>query len=260
VAADLTAAAERLERRPNRPQDGRVFPETRLSVVARAVGADPKQRAASLELLARSYYRPIYAHLRCKWRLSATDAEDMTQAFFVSVAERDVFASFSPERARFRTFVRACVDHLAEDELRAKTRLKRGGGKKHVSFDFTGVESAIGPTVGSAADDAFDREWTRVLVSMGIEELKTRLAAAGKARYFTVFERFDLAPDARPSYAAIAEELSISVYDVTNYLHAARKELKRAIADQLRNLTASEAELREEAEALGMTKMIGRLK
>lgn len=237
-----------------------VFPDTRLSVVARAVGADPAERAASLELLARAYYRPIYVHLRCKWHLSPEDAEDATQAFFANVAERNVFASFSPERGRFRTFVRTCVDHLAEDERRAKTTLKRGGGQKHASFDFAGIEAAIDPSLGSSTEDAFDREWTRVLVALGIKELETRLTAAGKAKYFTVFERFDLATDARPTYAAIAAELSLSVHDVTNYLHAARKELRRALFDQLATLTISEAELHEEAAALGMTKMLAPLK
>ena len=53
--------------------------------------------------------------------------------------------------------------------------------------------------------------------------------------------------EARPSYAVLATELSIAVTDVTNYLAFARREFRRCVLEQLREMTGSEEEFRREA-------------
>ena len=92
----------------------------------------------------------------------------------------------------------------------------------------------------------------RGLFAAAVTALEKRLGDAGKAKYFEVFKRYDLAGDARPTYAEIAKEVGVSPTDVTNYLHFARKELKRAVVAELRELTTGDDDLREEAVALGI--------
>ena len=70
-----------------------------------------------------------------------------------------------------------------------------------------------------SAEDYFEKEWVRTLFGLAVERLRTQCHAAGKTTQFTVFERYDLGDeDARPSYAALAEEFRIAPTDVTNYL------------------------------------------
>ena len=103
------------------------FPSTMWSVVQGAGSADPVERARSLETLAAAYWRPVYKTLRLGWRRSVEDAEDLTQGFFAKAAEKDFFARYEPERARFRTFLRTCLERYVGNELRDAARQKRGG-------------------------------------------------------------------------------------------------------------------------------------
>jgi hypothetical protein len=100
-------------------------------------------------------------------------------------------------------------------------------------------------------EEYFHREWVRALFTRAVAELRGRCEAAGRARRFTVFARYDLneveGELERPSYAEIGAELAIPVTQVTNELSAARRELRSIVLDLLRELTGSEAEFRAEA-------------
>ena len=68
---------------------------------------------------------------------------------------------------------------------------------------------------------------------------------------FQLFERYDLdEADPKPSYGQLAEEFGLATTDVTNYLAFARREFRRCVLDQLREMTATEEEFRREAQAL----------
>lgn len=231
-----------------------MFPATQYSAVQLAASDDPEERARSISILAAVYYRPVYLHLRQKWRLDAAQAEDATQAFFAAVVERNVFAAYRAERGRFRSFVRTCLDHLVGGELRSARRLKRGGDKRFVPIDSATLETELADS-GPAADPerVFEAEFVRALFASSVALLEERLVRAGKAGYFAIFAAYDLAsPEERPSYAAVAERFQLSTTDVTNHLFFARKELRRSVVARLRELTSSEEELREEAADLGI--------
>lgn len=65
--------------------------------------------------------------------------------------------------------------------------------------------------------------------------------------------RYDLEPqrDAdRPSYRALADQFHLPLTQVTNHLGWARRELRRLLLERLQSLSASDAEFRDEAEAV----------
>ena len=69
--------------------------------------------------------------------------------------------------------------------------------------------------------------------------------------HFELFERYDLQDDDCPSsYAQLAQELGLAATDVINYLAFARREFRRCVLEQLREMTASDEEFRREAQAL----------
>ena len=231
------------------------FPETRYSVVEALKSGDAGQRDRALSLLFSTYRGPIEAYLRHRTRGDTARAEELSQAFFAAVVERDIFGAYLSDRARFRTFVRVCLDRFVDTTHRDATRQKRGGGARTVSLD---AEPEDGGVELAAADEpaeaAFDRELKRALLSRSVAELERRLEASGRAHYFHVFRRFDLhdADSDRPSYAVLAAEIGSTVTQVTNHLHAARKELRRIVAATLRELTSSEEEFLEEAQLMGI--------
>ena len=235
---------------PN-PQ-GDAFPLTRHSVVIAAQGSDPDQRSSAIEAITSSYWRPVYKYVRLRWRVEREDAEDFTQDFFSRLLEKDFLASYDPAKGKLRTFLRTCIDRLFMNQLRNAHRQKRGDSAIHISLDFEEAEHELAAsTQAGSAEDYFEKEWVRTLFGLAVERLRTQCQSAGKMTQFALFERYDLGDkDARPSYAALAEEFSIAATDVTNYLAFARREFRRCVLDQLRDMTGSHQEFQREARSL----------
>jgi hypothetical protein len=214
--------------------------------------ADEHVRHRAWDALAEAYWRPVYTYLRLRWRADADEAQDLTQGFFARALEKDFFARYEPARARFRTFLRTCLDGYVSNQRAASRRLKRGGGL--LSVDFAAAESALAqpPAGDQDVEELFRREWVRSLFAAAVQDLQARCAAGGKQVPFAVFERYDLdaPPEGRPTYAALAEEFALPVTQVTNYLSAMRREFRRLVLERLRALTASEEEFRAEARDL----------
>lgn len=234
------------------------FPETRHSIVRGVASPDETERTRAFGVLVESYWRPVYKYARLKWRLPREDAEDLTQAFFARALEKAFFERYDPEKARFRTFLRTCVDGFAANEWKAARRLKRGGGAPSLSLDFRNAEGELREVELKDEDDVesyFQREWVRSLFGLAVEALRADCERAGKRTHFALFERYDLeAPEgaARPSYQELAREHGLPVTQVTNHLAWARREFRKIVLDKLRELTASEEEFRAEArEILG---------
>ncbi|MEA2693386.1 MAG: hypothetical protein QOJ16_2773 [Acidobacteriota bacterium] len=237
-------------------EPGRPFPPTRYSVVHAVGDADPEVRRQAFAALAESYWKPVYKYLRVHWRAEGEDAADLTQEFFARALEKGTFGAYDPERARFRTFLRTCLDHFAASEKKAARREKRGGGRAPLSLDcadFAGAEAELSHQGAAAPPDGeeyFHREWVRSLFASAVEDLRSQSAAAGKGARFALFERYDLEgppPGERLTYAQLGEEAGMSAVQVTNELAAARRDFRRLVLARLRALTASEAELRAEA-------------
>jgi RNA polymerase sigma factor (sigma-70 family) len=231
-----------------KPQ-GDAFPMTRHSVVAAAQGGDPQERVRALDAITNSYWRPAYKYVRMRWRLEREDAEDFTQDFFARLLEKDFLASYDPAKGKLRTFLRTCIDRLFLNQTRDAHRQKRGNATAHVSLDFEEAEHELAASAQTEwPEDYFEKEWVRTLFALAVEKLHTQCKSAGKEMQFALFERYDLGDtEARPSYAALGAEFSIAVTDVTNYLAFARREFRRCVLEQLREMTGSEEEFRREA-------------
>lgn len=242
---------------PLRPDSApRGFPATRVSLIEALGSEDQAERERAIGALVTIYWRPVYFHLRAKWRATREDAEDLTQEFFAGALTSGVLSAYDPDQARFRTYLRGCLDHLAANARRAAGRLKRGGGATILSLDFAGAEQELAASAGTAAEDAEDRfhqEWVRALFTAAVGALRELAAAGGHMVRFRLFERCDLEPmgdAARPSYRDLAEEFGLPVTQVTNHLAWARREFRRLVLDQLRAISGSEAEFRAEAREL----------
>jgi RNA polymerase sigma factor (sigma-70 family) len=222
-----------------------VFPATRNSIVDDILSDDPARRERSLLVIARAYWKPVYKYLRLRWNMSADAAEDVTQSFFETVIARDMLASYQRERARFRTFLRACLDRHAIDQHRRSTAARRGGNKLPV--DFASAESelaAVSPIDDPAA--LFEAEWLRNLMQRAIERFEARMASRGRPVHAALFRQFHFS-DSPPSYAQAAAQHGISVTDVTNWLHSAKKEFRKAALEMLAELTIDEDDFAAEA-------------
>jgi RNA polymerase sigma factor (sigma-70 family) len=233
-----------------------VFPATHCSLVRASSSPDAAVRRQAQETLVSAYWKPVYKYIRVRWGAANEDAKDLTQAFFVLALERGFFDEFDPGKARFRTFVRLCVDGFVGKERRAAGRLKRGGHVATLPLDFAGADDELcrqAPASAVDPDDLFRREWVRNLFTLAVEDLRQHCAAAAKDAHFALFERYDLAsPDTQKglTYARLGQEFGLSASQVTNYLTFARNQFRRLILQRLRDATGSDEEFQEEARNL----------
>jgi RNA polymerase sigma factor (sigma-70 family) len=234
----------------------RPFPATRESVLLRLRSDAPDQRRDAWDSLAAAYWRPVYCHIRLRWALSREDAQDLTQEFFLRAMTGGFFDGFDPARARFRTFLRTCLDRFLSKEQRDATRQKRGGEFGFIALEVAELENeltGLGSGPGADPDVLFHREWIRNLFSRSVDALRAECGAGDKAAHFRLFELMDLLPEsseARPSYKDLADASGLTLSQVTNYLAATRRRFRELALARLAELCGSEEEYRAEAREL----------
>lgn len=225
------------------------FPTTRRSVILALASGDAEERTRAFDTLVACYWKPLYKYTRVAFHRSREDAEDLTQSFFARAFEKESLATYDAARASFRTFLRLLFDRFASNEWKAEQRLKRGGGEVHLDFD--AAEAELGRESGAATpEEYFQREWVRSVFGVALDRLRAACEAEGKHKQFAVFETYDLDDDRGVSYRELAVRFDIPESQVTNYLAAMRRRFRETVLDALREVTATEQELRAEARAL----------
>jgi RNA polymerase sigma factor (sigma-70 family) len=225
------------------------FPATRQSVLERVRSVDDGVRRDAFGDLAAGYWKPSYHYLRLQWRLTAEDAEDAVQAFFSAAFEKHYVDRYDPARSKFRTFLRVCLDRFVQNLRKAAAAEKRGGGAALLSLDFPGAERELDDMATAIADPDrfFHDETVRFLFARAVASLQAACAEAGRDVVFRVFERHDLTPVSDTSYATVARDLGLSVSQVTNHLHTARRQFRDLALEHLRTLSATADEYRRDA-------------
>jgi len=226
----------------------RDFPITRASVIERLGSIDSEERGAAADLLARAYWMPIAITLQTRWHLERADAEDLTQEFLSEALLKSWLACYDPAKARFRTFLRLCLDRFAANALETSRRVKRGG-----RVDIVSLDDDLGPAVSvDDADERFRQEWVRSVFSMALTALRHEAADTGKEIHAAIFEAYDVdhAEDERPSYRDLAARFSLPETTITNHLAWARRSFRRHVLGVLRSLAGSEAEYRQDVQEL----------
>jgi DNA-directed RNA polymerase specialized sigma24 family protein len=229
------------------------FPSTHRSVIDRIRSADVSVRRIAFGDLAAGYWKPSYHYLRLHWRLSPEEAEDAVQAFFTTAFEKRYLERYDPAKARFRTFLRTCLDRFVMNARKADRADKRGGEAARLSLDFPGAERELAAYVTSPAVDAedlFQRETVRTLFARAVGDLAARYREEGREIVFRVFERYDLTDADGLTYEAVARELDLPVTQVTNFLFQARRRFRELVLTHLRALVGTDEEFRTEARDL----------
>lgn len=233
------------------PGTGAPFPVTRLSIIRGASSEEASLRERATGEIARMYWSPVYTCVRIRWRLDVDDACDATQEFFARALTRDLFARYDPSKARFRTYVRLCLDSFMANEAKAQRRAKRGGDRLHVPINDS--EAFVGLYEGRNDvdnDEMFDREWLRALIASALSALRVHCLANSKEVHFAMMYLYDIESAdtiAKPSYRDLAQRFDVPVTQVTNHLAWARRQLRERILETLRAHSGSEREFRDDA-------------
>jgi RNA polymerase sigma factor (sigma-70 family) len=235
---------------------GDKFPDTRWSAIIATASRNKAERDRALDTLINAYWKPIYKYIRIKWNKSHEDAADLTQGFFAKAIEKNFFAGYDPAKSRFRTFLRICLDGFVANEEKASQRIKRGGGAQTVSLDFESVADEFALADKSRAespDEYFEREWARSFFGLALDRLREEMEASERSIHFQLFQLYYLGSatdDSKLTHTELAARFGLSVTSVNNYLALARREFRRILLDNLREITVTDEEFRREARLL----------
>jgi RNA polymerase sigma-70 factor (ECF subfamily) len=230
---------------------GDIFATTHWTVVLAAGRRSSPQSANALEELCRAYWVPLYVYVRRRG-YTKEDAEDLTQAFFAGLLEKNDFANVSSDRGRFRAFLLASLKHFLANEWDKSQRQKRGGGTAHLSLDWQNADTRfqVTDTGEPGPEQAFDREWAITLLAKVIERLQVENEADGRGKQFTQLKMFLTTGKGEASYAGAAHNLGMDETAVRVAVHRLRKRYRQLLRDEIAQTLSNPADLDEEMRAL----------
>lgn len=216
-------------------------------MVLSAGEADSTQSRAALERLCRTYWYPLYAHVRRRGH-SPADAQDYTQEFFSRLLESQSLANADPNRGRFRSFILCALNRFLIDEWEKGRTRKRGGGALLFSLDMAMAEKRFDgePVDASSPELAFDRQWALTLLEEVLGRLEREYQNQGRKLLFDAIKpTLTGASEAQP-YAELARKLAMSESLVKVSVHRLRKRYRELLQDEIANTMNSPGEVREE--------------
>jgi len=230
---------------------GDIFATTHWTVVLAAGRQHSPQAARALEELCRTYWFPLYAYVRRRG-YAREDAEDLTQAFFTRLLEKNSFASLNAGKGKFRAFLLASVKHFLANARDKAHTLKRGGGSIPLSLDWQTADTQfqVAATGEPSPDQAFDREWAVALLARVIERLQNECAADGKAKLFEQLKLFLTAGNDEPAQSEVAQALGMETGAVRVAIHRLRKRYRQLLRDEIAHTLTDQAMVDDEMRAL----------
>jgi RNA polymerase sigma factor (sigma-70 family) len=219
------------------------FATTRWTMVMQA-GTDSPDAQQALETLCRNYWYPLYAYVRRQGH-NAHDAQDLTQAFFARLLEKNYLADVQREKGRFRSFLLASLKHFLANEWDRERALKRGGGKRLIALDEDSAESRykLEPKDDLSADKIYERRWALTLLDQVLAKLRAEFEADGKAQQFDALKDYLAAGRSAVSYAQAAEQIRMNEGAVKVAVHRLRKRYRELLRAEIAQTVATASEI-----------------
>jgi RNA polymerase sigma factor (sigma-70 family) len=229
------------------------FRTTRWSLILNSVNVQAPESRAALSELCRLYWYPLYAFARRSGH-DASDAEDLTQSFFLHLLEKEAFSRVGPEKGKFRSFLLASFKNHMSMSWRKGLAAKRGAGCQVVSLDIEDVEHRYELESGDdlTPDRVFDARWATTLLSRATTRLHEEYVEQGKGQTFERLKVFLVKTDSEDtnSYRQIADELGLTAPGVKTLVFRLRKRFAAVLREEVAQTLANPAEVDSELHAL----------
>lgn len=223
-----------------------VFATTHWSVVLTAGRSDAPQARDALEKLCQTYWYPLYVYARRRGYVPA-DAEDLTQAFFARLLERDWLEGADRQRGRFRSFLLTSFSRFLANEWDKARRQKRGGGRI-VSMPFEAADTHCGrePVDRLTPEQSFEWRWALALLDQVMNRLAAEFAQDGKRELFELLKPCLLGERTAQPYAILAAKLAMTEGSVKVAVHRLRRRYRELLRDEIAQTVVKPEEVEEE--------------
>jgi RNA polymerase sigma-70 factor (ECF subfamily) len=219
---------------------GERFQTTQWSIVIGAGGRGTGAHAA-LSTLCETYRPPVLAYVRARIR-DLDDAEDLTQAFFTHLLERDFASRADRGRGKFRSFLLKSLNHFLATEWERRGAQRRGGAVLLISDE--ALESMASDDAGPA--QIFEQEWARTVLSEAMRRLEAEAKAAERELMFAELRLYLIEPPEPGEYDEIAEKAGIRRNTIAVAVHRLRSRLQELVQEVVADTASDAAEIRDE--------------
>lgn len=224
--------------------DRRWFATTHWSVVLSAGQSNSSQASAALEKLCRTYWPPLYSYVRRQGH-GPEDAQDLTQAFFAKLLEKNFWARADRQKGRFRSFLLTALRQFLSDQRDRVRTAKRGGGVPLVSIDEGTAEEHFleGLNQDLSGEQQFDRQWASTVMETARARLRQECIDSGKSE---LYERVNLLGDEQEraaAYADTARELGMTVSAIKTAVSRLRQRYGELVREEVAHTVSSPADV-----------------
>ena len=243
---------------PDLPADRAVghnrFNTTRWSIILSSATAGDGSEANAEKALAhlcRIYWQPIFAFI-CRRGHSITDAQDLTQDFFVNILEGNLLQRADPLRGRFRSLLLKSLQRFLIDQHDKRSARKRGGDQSFISWDTWMTEAPEQlrvPTdvLGSwTPENLFDIRWAATVVGQALERLREECEIRGRRRVFDLLGKFLTGEETDISYDEYAQKLAVKPLVVKRLVYHLRRRYRALLRQEVARTVECDADIDEE--------------
>jgi RNA polymerase sigma-70 factor (ECF subfamily) len=226
------------------------FASTRWSLVLAAGKREPEARAA-LEALCTAYWYPVYGYVRRRVG-RPEDAQELTQAFFASLLERNALALADPDRGRFRAFLLTACKNFLNNEWDKQRAQKRGGGRGTLSLDFAQGEERLRlePADHDTPERWYERQWALALLDRVLGLLREEFSSEGRAGQFDRLKNYLGGQEPATPYSELAAHLGVSEGAARVIVHRLRRRYRELLRAEIAETVAGEEEIDDEIHRL----------
>jgi RNA polymerase sigma-70 factor (ECF subfamily) len=235
------------------PKEGaREFATTHWTVVLSCgTGVAAPKAEAALSQLCRTYWRPIFTFI-CRHGYSMSDAQDLTQDFFLMVLKGDLLSYADPARGRFRSLLLKSLQNFLIDANRKQRARKRGGAIDFISWDEWLAEAPSQFSVplhvieSWPAERIFDLRWAATVVEQALRRLGEECESHGRRRVFDALNGCLTADLSDRPYDELAASLGISISAVGRLVRRLRVRYRSLLREEVAQTVEMPSEIDQE--------------
>ena len=222
------------------------FTTTHWSVVLEAQGDSPAAQRA-LEILCRTYWRPLYGFVR-QQGLGREEAEDLVQDFFTYLLKHRSLNKVRREKGRLRSYLLVSLKRFLASEQHRASGVKRYETGSHIDLDelleSEAADFELAETL--SADQLYERRWAVAVLEQVLGRLESEYQAARNAELFDQLKEFLVGEKGRPLQAEIGAELGMTENAVKQAFHRFRQRYRVLLDEEIAHTVTAPGDVENE--------------
>jgi len=231
-------------------EGGASFQTTHWTLVLQAGQLESSESA--LSAFCETYWPPLYAFLRHR-RYASADAQDLVQAFFLYLFEKNTLERADREKGRLRTFLLTSLQNFLINEYDRQKAIKRGGGRIILSLDELLPEAEVNMLASTHLDDVacYDLTWATSIVARSWQKLCEVLEAEGKSQWLDELRPFLAGGTANPpNQEEVAARIGVPIATLRTWISRLRQRYRDALRTEVASTVSNPADIEDELKYL----------